>query len=69
MEFRWDHYTTERFCAFIANGNEPGNGGRERGEWKSWKSGSGGGNWDSWKNSNKPISAKAEAHASASIDP
>uniref|UniRef100_A0A1I8EVD8 Uncharacterized protein n=2 Tax=Wuchereria bancrofti TaxID=6293 RepID=A0A1I8EVD8_WUCBA len=52
-----------------ANGNEPGNGGRERGEWKSWKSGSGGGNWDSWKNSNKPISAKAEAHASASIDP
>ncbi|VBB27723.1 unnamed protein product [Acanthocheilonema viteae] len=58
-----------------------GSGSREYGGWKSWKSGSGVGRWDSWnsgpnsgsmdslKRNNKPISAKAEAFAKASIDP
>uniref|UniRef100_A0A8R1XXY7 Uncharacterized protein n=1 Tax=Onchocerca volvulus TaxID=6282 RepID=A0A8R1XXY7_ONCVO len=47
----------------------PGNGGREHGGWKSWKSGSGSGSWDSWNSGNKPVKAKSEAYAYSSIDP
>ncbi|EJD76390.1 hypothetical protein LOAG_16628 [Loa loa] len=54
---------------FVVNGDGLDKAGHEHGGWKSWKSGTGGGNWDSWKSNEKPINAKAEAYASASIDP